>query len=234
MSTASGPDTHTRIFLVPHPKIVFLYPTFLMAILAGLYTHFTKQKDGTGEHVISLIFLFILGFNLVVIAFDFPRTTSLTMLFAFLAVGIALWFFFTEFPDWWPWIHDIIARLRPSANAHFYFLFAIILGLLFIGVAINARFDYWEVRQNELLHHHGILSNLERLPAPNLRIDKEINDLVEYMLLGSGRLVLHPSDERRAIVLDNVFFVSHKEAQLTKLLGSLQVELKSTPDANPD
>ncbi len=78
------------------------------------------------------------------------------------------------------------------------------------------------------------MSNLERLPAPNLRIDKEINDLVEYMLLGSGRLVLHPSDERRAIVLDNVFFVSHKEAQLTKLLGSLQVEVKTTPDANTD
>jgi hypothetical protein len=215
MSTASGPDTHTRILLVPHPKIVFLYPTFLMAILAGLYTHFTKNKDGTGEHVISLIFLFILGFNLVVIAFDFPRTTSLTMFFALLAIGIALWFFFTEFPDWWPWIQ-------------------IILGLLFIGVAINCRFDYWEVRQNELLHHHGILSNLERLPAPNLRIDKEINDLVEYMLLGSGRLVLHPSDERRAIVLDNVFFVNQKEAKLTKLLGSLQVEVKTTPDANPD
>ena len=82
MSTASGPDTHTRILLVPHPKIVFLYPTFVMAILAGLYTHFTKNKDGTGEHVISLIFLFILGFNLIVIAFDFPRTTSLTMFFA--------------------------------------------------------------------------------------------------------------------------------------------------------
>ena len=39
------------------------------------------------------------------------------------------------------------------------------------------------------------------------------------MLLGSGRLVLHPSDERRAIVLDNVFFVNQKEARLTKLLG---------------
>jgi hypothetical protein len=234
MSTASGPDTHTRIFLVPHPKIVFLYPTFLMAILAGIYTHFTKNKDGTGEHVISLIFLFILGFNLVVIAFDFPRTTSLTMFFAALAISIALWFFFTEFPDWWPWIHNILVRLKPAANAHFYFLVAIILALLFIGVAINCRFDYWEVRQNELLHHHGILSNLERLPAPNLRIDKEINDLVEYMLLGSGRLVLHPSDERRAIVLDNVFFVNHKEAKLTKLLGSLQVEVKTTPDANAD
>lgn len=234
MSTASGPDTHTRIFLIPHPKIVFLYPTFLMAIIAGLYTHFATNKAGTGEHVISLIFLFILGFNLVVIAFDFPRTTSMTMFFALLAIGIALWFFFTEFPDWWPWIHDILARVKPEANAHFYFLFAVILGLLFIGVAINSRFDYWEVRQNELLHHHGILSNLERFAAPNLRIDKEINDLVEYMLLGSGRLVLHPSEERRAIVLDNVFFVNHKEAQLTKLLGALQVEVKTTPDPHAD
>jgi hypothetical protein len=47
------------------------------------------------------------------------------------------------------------------------------------------------------------------------------------LLLGSGRLVLHPSEERRAIVLDNVFFVNRKEAQLTKLLGALQVEVKT-------
>jgi hypothetical protein len=47
------------------------------------------------------------------------------------------------------------------------------------------------------------------------------------MLLGAGRLVLHPSEDRRAIVLDNIFFVNHKEAKLTKLLGALQVELKT-------
>jgi hypothetical protein len=234
MSSASGPDTHTRILLVPHPKIVFLYPTFLMAIAAGLYSCFTRDPQGTGEHVISLIFLVILGFNLVVIAFDFPRTTSLTILFAVLAMTIGLWFFFTEFPDWWPWIHHILAALKPAANATFYFLFAGILALLYLGVLINTRFDYWEVRQNELLHHHGIWSNQERFAAPNLRIDKEINDLFEYMLLGAGRLVLHPSEERRAIVLDNVFFVNHKEARLTKLLGALQVEVKSESDRAQD
>jgi hypothetical protein len=205
-----------------------------MALAAGFYTYFRPDPHGTGEHVISLIFLAILGFNLVVIAFDFPRTTSLTILFAVLAIGIALWFFFTEFPDWWPWIHHILASLKPAANATFYFLFAAILGLLFVGVAINTRFDYWEVRQNELLHHHGIWSNQERFAAPNLRIDKEINDLIEYLLLGSGRLVLHPSEERRAIVLDNVFFVNQKEARLTKLLGALQVEVKTDGDRTPD
>jgi hypothetical protein len=227
MSTDTGPDTHTRILLVPHPKIVFLYPTFIMAVIAGLYSYFTKDPVGRGENVISLVFLLILGFNLVVIAFDFPRTTSLTILFAVLAIGIGLWFFFTEFRDWWPWFYGILASLKPVANPTFYFLFAAILAVLYVGVLINARFDYWEVRQNELLHHHGIWSNQERFAAPNLRIDKEINDLFEYMLLGAGRLVLHPSEERRAIVLDNVFFVNHKEARLTKLLGALQVEVKT-------
>jgi hypothetical protein len=227
MSNVSGPDTHTRIYLVPHPKIVFLYPSLIVAIIAGSYAYLTKNVEGRGEHVLSLIFLVVLGINLSVIAFDFPRTTSLTVFFALLAIAIGAWFFFTEFPDAWPAFHRLLAKLTPAANAKFYFLFAAILGLLFLGVWINTQFDYWEVRQNELLHHHGIWANMERFAAPSLRIDKEINDLIEYLLLGSGRLVLHPSDEKRAVVLDNIFFVNRKEAQLTKLLGALQVEVKT-------
>jgi len=227
MSNDTGTDIHTRIILVGHPKIVFLYPTFFMALIAGCYSYFAKDLTGRGEHMVSMIFLLVLGFNFVVIAFDFPRTTSLTILFAVLALTIGLWFFFTQFPEWWPAIHKLLTSLHPAANATFYFLFAAILALLYVGVLINVRFDYWEVRQNELLHHHGIWSNQERFAAPNLRIDKEINDLVEYLLLGSGRLVLHPSEERRAIVLDNVFFVDRKEAALTKMLGALQVEVKT-------
>jgi hypothetical protein len=227
MSNVSGPDTHTRIYLVPHPKIVFLYPSLIVAIIAGFYAYLTKNVEGRGEHVLSLIFLVVLGINLSVIAFDFPRTTSLTVFFALLAIAIGAWFFFTEFPDAWPAFHRLLAKLTPAANAKFYFLFAAILALLFLGVWINTQFDYWEVRQNELLHHHGIWANMERFAAPSLRIDKEINDLIEYLLLGSGRLVLHPSDEKRAVVLDNVFFVNRKEAELTKLLGALQVEVKT-------
>ena len=70
------------------------------------------------------------------------------------------------------------------------------------------------------------LSDLERFSSPNLRIDKEINDIFEYLLLQSGRLILHPSNERRAIVLDNVFFISSKEKSITKMLGALQVQVR--------
>jgi hypothetical protein len=97
--------------------------------------------------------------------------------------------------------------------------------LIYIAVFLNIRFDYWEVRPNELLHHHGVLSNLERFAAPNLRIDKEINDVFEYFLLRTGRLILHPSNERRAIVLENVPLINRKEAEITRMLGSLQVRI---------
>ena len=92
------------------------------------------------------------------------------------------------------------------------------------------RFDYWEVRPNELLHHHGFLANMERVYAPSLRMDKEIEDVFEYMLLRSGRLILHPSDDRRSIILDNVPFVNKKEETITRMLGALQVEVRENPN----
>jgi hypothetical protein len=99
----------------------------------------------------------------------------------------------------------------------------------YVVVMISVRFDYWEVRPNELLHHHGLLSDLKRYAAPNLRVDKEINDVFEYLLLGSGRLILQPSSERRAIILENVPFISQKEKDITAMLGALQVQVRTDP-----
>jgi hypothetical protein len=45
------------------------------------------------------------------------------------------------------------------------------------------------------------------------------------MLLGAGRLILHPATEKRAIVLDNVLHVSEKEKQLMRMLGSIKVQI---------
>jgi hypothetical protein len=56
---------------------------------------------------------------------------------------------------------------------------------------------------NEILHHHGPLSDLERYPTMNLKFDKEIPDVLEWILLGAGRLVLHVPNVSKALVLDN-------------------------------
>ena len=182
------------------------------------------------NYTVTLIFLFIFTFNLMVLAFDFPRTTSLTWFSIVAVLMMAAWLFFTYNPEMLPAFKDIFLKLKPFANATFFFLFAIILGVMYVAVAIAVRFDYWEVRPNELLHHHGFLSDLERLPAPHLRIDKEINDLFEYALLRSGRLIVHPERESRAIVLENVFFINKKEEAITQMLSALQVKVRVDDD----
>ena len=233
--SSSGNDAGTaltRIYLVPYPKVAFLYPTFVVALVAGVWLSMTGQHavgpDDVGAVVLAWVFLSVLATNLVVLGFDFPRTTSLTLFFCVAAVVLGVVLTFTLKPELFPAVERFVKSIRPVANPTFYFSVAGILGVIYVVILVSVQFDYWEVRPNELLHHHGVLSDLKRFSAPNLRIDKEINDLFEYLLLGSGRLILQPSNERRAIILDNVLFINHKERAITQMLGALQVEVRSS------
>jgi hypothetical protein len=181
----------------------------------------------TYHHICARIFLTVFALNMVVIAFEFPRTTSLTWFFALAATAIAGWFLMSSYPGLAPKILQGLLTIKPAANASFYMIYTSIMLFLYMCVMVSRRFDYWEVKGNELLHHHGFLSNLERFSAPNLRIDKEINDLFEYLLLRSGRLIIHASNERRAIVLDNILMINSKEERITKMLGALQVRVRT-------
>ncbi|MCA8985561.1 MAG: hypothetical protein R3C12_23385 [Planctomycetaceae bacterium] len=241
--TTSGPVTvpqttgnkkqpaDNRIFLVSYPKIVFMYPTAITALIVAIWMHMTNglygvENVGNFSMILTTAFLLLFTVNQVVISFDFPRTTSLTLFFLIFTLLLGGYLLIANFPQVVPFVGDLIRGLKPVANAFFFYLIALIYALLFLLVKINVQFDYWEVRPNELLHHSGLLSDLKRFSAPNMRIDKEINDLFEYILLGSGRLIIQPSNERRAIVLDNVFFISQKEKAITRMLGALQVQVR--------
>jgi hypothetical protein len=111
-------------------------------------------------------------------------------------------------------------------NQNFYFVMFTVFTIVFLMVFLMTRFNYWEIRHNEILHHHGFMGDVERYPAPNLRMSKEINDVVEYILLRSGRLILQPSSERQAIVLECVININRVEEKVKTLLGSLQVTFR--------
>lgn len=234
-STLSGDGGQPKsVYLVSYPKIIFLWPAWVTALIAGCYMLFTGGNweggvPSTGASIMGWAFLIVLSINLVVLSFDFPRATSLIIFFVVVALVLGLFLLAKSVPDVLPMLGKWISAIHPGANAHFYFFFFAVLSLIYGGVLLNARFDYWEVRPNELLHHHGVLSDLERFSAPSLRIDKEIGDIFEFLLLGSGRLILHPSNERRAIVLDNVFRINQKEKAITKMLGALQVQVRTEP-----
>ena len=94
------------------------------------------------------------------------------------------------------------------ANTGFYFMVFVTLMLVFAIIYVTRWLDYWEILPNEILHHHGPLSDLERYPTMNLKFDKEIPDVLEWVLLGAGRLVLHVPNVSKALVLDNVLFIN--------------------------
>ncbi len=218
-------ESSKPIILISYPKIVLLYPTFIAAILAGILTMVLGE---TSQHcqTIGVLFLGIMSANVVVLAFDFPRTTSLNLFFVGVVLVLGTLLGSIYFPDVLPEVTKVLRRIDPRANATFYFCFVAMLALIYVAVLVNVRFDYWEVRPNELLHHHGFLSSVERYPAPNVRISKEITDVFEYMLLKSGRLIIHPSNEPHTYVLDNVLNINAKETAITKMLGSLQVSVR--------
>ena len=83
---------------------------------------------------------------------------------------------------------------------------------------------------NELLHHNGLWGTVQRYPAPQLRMTKDIVDLFEFALWGSGRLVLKPRGEHRDIVLDNVLFINSIEDRIQEKLSTLQVRINADED----
>lgn len=261
-SSSHASPKHERILLVPYPKFVFMYPTLIISVLAAIIVYFGSDSgvdpaSQTVPVVMTGLFLAVVMANMFIIVFDFPRATSLTLLFILTTVALLVWLIFlkgspegaaaaaaeaVEAGEGAPAEAveaveadaggGFFSNIRPAANATFFTCVAAGMALIYAAVFISVKFDYWELSNNELLHHHGILSDLKRYPAPNLRIDKEINDVFEYMLLGAGRLILHPSTEKRAIVLDNVLFVGSKERQLTKTLGSIKVQIGGDSDVN--
>jgi hypothetical protein len=226
----SAPEVPSKILLISYPKIVFLYPTFLVSFVAAVYLSFAKpplEATNTTVVVFSVVFLGVFGLNLVILGFDFPRTSSLTLFFLAVAVATCCALLFVLKPGLLPVVTGVLRQFRPLANATFFWAFAVILATITVAAIIDARFDRWEARSNELLHREGIWGNLRRYPVLGLRIDTEMSDVFEYLLLRSGRLILRPSNEPRAIILDNVPFIDTKEQALTRLLGALEVEIRS-------
>jgi hypothetical protein len=226
-SSASSADGDAAGLMEVTPAVDAVAASESAPAADGADSEVVSVKIHSYHNVCARIFLIVFALNMVVISFDFPRTTSLTWFFAITALVLGLWFLFSRYEGLAPKIVQGLLTIKPWANASFYMIYTMIMLFLYMWVMISRRFDYWEVKGNELLHHHGFLSNLERFSAPNLRIDKEINDLFEYILLRSGRLIIHCSNERRAIVLENVLCINSKEDLITRMLGALQVRVRT-------
>lgn len=209
------------------PKIVFLYPSMLAAAVAAVGTAVWEAQATTW----GVLFLVVFFVNAVVMAFDFPRTASLNLLLLVVAVLLAGILINLHVVVFWPGLQELTRRVAPRATTQFYALFAGTLAFVYLVVlVVDFRFDYWLVYPNEIVHRRGLLGGVSRYPAPGLELQKEITDIFEYVLFGSGRLIIQPS-KGPPIVLDTVFRIDDKVVRIQGLLDAISVEL-SPPEGS--
>jgi hypothetical protein len=176
-----------------------------------------------------------LGFNLIVMGIDFPRFTVVAVLLVVLLVTFILMWIGAYFNyDLMRPARVLFGSIYTVANSGFYYMVALIIAVNFAIIYATRWLDYWQILPNEILHHHGPLSDLERYPTTNLKFDKEIPDVFEFLFLGAGRLVLHVTEERKAIVLDNVLFINTKEIALKRLMSRLEVRVTTDQEISQE
>src|SRR5579884_443828 len=130
-----------RIILRTFPKVIFLYPTFLAAVVATVGAHWWTAHPT----VWGMIFLVVASLNLVVISFDFPRATSLSLFFVLVIVVLGA-LLLNRWVDVLPRLEHLTGQLAPHANAQFYGWLAVVLFcLILVAFLIHRHLDYWEL-----------------------------------------------------------------------------------------
>lgn len=157
-------------------------------------------------------------FNLLVISFDFNEERSLVMFLGGVAIALALLYFgvLGAVGAW-------IASVHPLMNDAFYWSIFVGFSLVFFFVWVRARFDYWVIRPNEVVHHYGVFPKMKRYSTENMRWVKEVPDLMERLLAGSGRLVMSTPHEMHPVVIEHVLRIGTVDDKIANILGVKEV-----------
>lgn len=201
---------------------------------SGAHAATKRERFNTPQNLFGVLFLGVLAFNMVVMGLDFPRFELIGLVLAILfATFFVLWLGSYFDLDLLRPLDQALANIYVFANAGFYLMYSLVIFAVLGVVYITRWLDYWEILPNEILHHHGPMSDLERFPTLNLKFDKEIPDVLEFLMLGAGRLVLHVPNVEKALVMDNVLFINSKEEALKRLMSRLDVRITNDGvDAN--
>lgn len=216
------PTRSTSVLIRPWPKVIFFYPTAVAALLMWFGSLLSADGATAGVAGLGNWFMVILFVNLLVFSFDFNRIKSITIVLGVVALLLGLAWANTKWGVW-SGLAEVMGTINVRMNTQFFGFIAGIFALIFLLVLINTRFSYYEVNHREILHHHGYLGDITRVPTAGLTHNKEIYDVLEFLLLRSGRLIFYPASSRNAIVIDNVININKVESRIKEMLSVIAV-----------
>ena len=227
-SPAKRPGMPEPVILRDWPKIIMMWPTLIVSLVCGiLMALYQDSSPPTAQfsriHYVGLVFLITLAINMTLLLYDLNLRGFVIVALAILAMVLGLFLLNQQFGGKvWKSIGNALS-VKVWANAAFYFVFSLVL-LLNLGIAwLMTRFNYWKVENNEIIIHEGFMHEQERHPTAQARFRMVIEDIVEYGLLGSGKLVFYFGDNNTERELKTVLFVHRKAKALDELLGRVAV-----------
>lgn len=220
-----------KVILRAWPKMLFLWPSALLALAAGIGTTLTADTASRWEFW-GAFFLTVFALNLMIVTFEFPRSTSLTLVLACVALAWVLVEINRRYNIIAP-VREFFEALELTAMPDFYFALFVIYVVLLIGMVIGTRFNYWEISNNELVHHKGLMQDVERFSTDGLQYTKQITDFFEYLIGRSGRLVVNTPAFPQPIILDNVIGIHRVAENLDLMLEARRVIVNSGPIQQP-
>ena len=175
-------------------------------------------------NVLGLIFIAFFVLNILLIAFDFNRASTIILLVSIIAV-IAILLLVNAYTGFFQMIIENFPTLKFHMSTQMYFSLFILFFFILLFTWIKTLFNYYVIEGNELIHHKGIGGGAERYPATNMGVVKEYPDLLETLFFRSGTLILTPPKSERAIVLRNVIGISKKVREMNEILARLKVDI---------
>jgi hypothetical protein len=197
-----------KILLRNYSKAIFFWPLLVISFIFWIIQALLPEIN----IILGYIWCIIFFFNLFIISFDFPPNKFLILVLGVVLTLLILIFLIL------PQVQLPIIVLNLGSSPEFYATMTLILGIILGFVVLSARFDYYKLERNELIHVTGVLANTaERYPVRSLRIRHVVSDVFEFLLLGAGSVTLIPKDSE-AIHLITVINVKKKMKKIDWLL----------------
>lgn len=215
--SSPSPDEIQKVTVRPYPKIIFFWPTWILSLVAGIIL---ASTDTPPVHL-GTVWMCVFAFNLIVIAFDFNEVVSL-LVFALVGVLVFAGLYF----DFLGPIGNFFADLKLNMDASYYWTQFGLFTIIYFFVFLRSRFDYWEFRHNEVIHRSGVFADIKRYSTEDLRWFKEIPDVLERIMCGSGRMILTTPRETHPIVIEHVVGINRIDEKVADILGVKRVVMK--------
>lgn len=217
-----------RVVIHPFPKVVLLWPVMISSLAFFFLGGGVTEEPLLDTSALGWWWMVIFAFNLLVHTFDFGRNNFIATVavMGVCLLGLWVWDLQSELTVYEN-IYGFFKEYKLGADPNFYAMIAAVLAVLMLLAFITTRFNYWVLTPNQLTHKHGILGDERHYATLNMAVEKEIPDVFEFMLFGSGRLIFKPgvgADSHKALVVDNVFRVNRKEKKVREFMGIIKVD----------